>query len=148
IPGTWRASVSEGRIIVDTGPLVAFLLKEETHHEWVKDQFQHLPAPFLTCDAVLTETFFLLRNLRQGPSKFFALIQSGLLRSDFPLLAQSASLERLIHKYADVPMSLADACLVRLAESNPGSVVFSLDTDFRIYRKHGRQPIPTLLPRQ
>jgi len=139
--------VSEGRIIIDTGPLVAFLVKEETHHEWVKEQFHRLPAPFLTCDAVLTETFFLVRNLRQGPAKFFALIQSGLIRSEFLILEQSANLDRLVHKYADVPMSLADACLVRLAESTPGAVVFSLDADFRIYRKHGRQAIPTLMPR-
>ena len=138
--------MTEAQIIVDTGPLVAFLVREESHHDWVKEQFQRLPAPFLTCEPVLTETFFLVRHLRQGPARFFALLNSGLLRADFSVLDESASLEKLIHKYADVPMSLADACLVRLAELNPRSTVFTLDDDFKIYRRHGRETIPALMP--
>ena len=67
----WRVWVREGRVIIDTGPLVAFLVKQETHHRWVVDQFRCLRAPFLTCDAVLTETFFLIRKLPQGPGKVF-----------------------------------------------------------------------------
>ena len=138
--------MNEARIIVDAGPLVAFLVREETHHEWVKNQFRQLPAPFLTCEPVLTETFFLVCHLRHGPARFFALLNSGLLRADFSLLDESASLEKLIHKYGDVPMSLADACLVRLVELNPRSAVFTLDDDFKIYRRHGRETIPVIMP--
>lgn len=136
----------ETHIIVDTGPLVAFLIKEEAHHRWVSDQFQRLPAPFVTCEPVLTETFFLLRRIPDGQAKFFALLDSGLLQVDFSLLAEKDSLERLIRRYANVPMSLADACLVRLAELNPRSYVFTLDGDFHIYRQHGRQAISLLTP--
>jgi predicted nucleic acid-binding protein len=50
--------VAETRVIVDTGPIVAFLVKEETHHQWVIEQFQNLPAPFLTCESVLTGRAF------------------------------------------------------------------------------------------
>ena len=74
----------ETHVIVDTGPLVAFLIKEEAQHRWVSDQFQRLPAPFVTCEPVLTETFFLLRRIPNGPTKFFALLDSGLLHVDFP----------------------------------------------------------------
>ena len=112
IRSIWRVWVPETHIIVDTGPLVAFLIKEEAHHRWVSDQFQRLPAPFVTCEPVLTETFFLLRRIPDGPAKFFALLDSGLLQVDFSLLAEKDSLERLIRRYANVPMSLADACLV------------------------------------
>jgi predicted nucleic acid-binding protein len=138
--------VPETHVIVDTGPLVAFLIKEEAQHRWVSDQFQRLPAPFVTCEPVLTETFFLLRRIPNGPTKFFALLDSGLLHVDFSLLAEKASLEKLVRRYSNVPMSLADACLVRIAELNPLSRVFTLDSDFHIYRQHGRQTISILKP--
>jgi predicted nucleic acid-binding protein len=138
--------VPEDRVIVDTGPLVAFLVKEETHHPWVMQQFQRLHAPFLTCDAVLTEAFFLVRKLPHGTAKFFALLKSGLLEIDFSIIAEGAALEKLVHRYANVPMSLADACLVRLANLHPETVVFTLDQDFQIYRRDRREPIPLLMP--
>jgi predicted nucleic acid-binding protein len=138
--------VAEARVIIDTGPLVAFLVKEEIHHEWVVKQFQILPAPFVTCDAVLTETFFLLRKLPHGPARFFTLLNSGLLVVDFSIVIEGTALEKLVHRYANVPMSLADACLVRLAKLLPQSVVFTLDHDFQIYRRDGRQPIPLIIP--
>jgi predicted nucleic acid-binding protein len=138
--------VAEARVIIDTGPLVAFLVKEETHHHWVIEQFQNLPAPFLTCDAVLTEAFFLVRKLPHGTAKFFALLNSGLLDIDFSMIAEGPALEKLVHRYANVPMSLADACLVRLSKLHPQTVVFTLDQDFQIYRQDGRQPIPLLMP--
>ena len=136
----------EGRVIVDTGPLVAFLVKEEAHHQWTAEQFQLLPAPFLTCEAVLTETFFLVRKLPHGTAKFFTLVNSGLLHIDFSIIAEGAALKKLVQRYANVPMSLADACLVRLSTLYPQTVVFTLDHDFQIYRRDGRQPVPVLMP--
>lgn len=138
--------MAEARVIIDAGPLVAFLVKEEAHHHWAKEQFQKLPAPFLTCEAALTEVFFLVRKLPHGPAKFFALVNSGLLTINFSMLAESSALEKLVQRYSNVPMSLTDACLVRLAKLNPDAVVLTLDRDFQIYRKDGRQPIPLLMP--
>jgi len=138
--------VAEGRVIIDTGPLVAFLVKEETHHPWVMEQFRRLAAPFLTCEAVLTEAFFLLRKLPHGTAKFFALVNSGLLEIDFSIIDEGTALEKLVQRYANVPMSLADACLVRLAKLHPQMMVLTLDQDFQIYRRDGRQPIPLLMP--
>ena len=86
----------ENRVIVDTGPLVAFLVKEETHHQWVTEQFQRLPAAFLTCDAVLTEAFFLVRKLPRGTAKFFTLLNSGLLHIDFSIIAEGVAFEKLV----------------------------------------------------
>jgi len=138
--------VPEKRVIIDTGPLVAFLVKEETHHQWVMEQFQLLPAPFLTCEAVLTEAFFLVRKLPNGTTRFFTLVNSGLLEVDFSIIAEAAALEKLVQRYANVPMSLADGCLVRLARLHPQAVVFTLDRDFQIYRREGRQAISLLMP--
>jgi predicted nucleic acid-binding protein len=133
-------------ILVDTGPLVAFLREAESVHAWVAARFKELPAPFLTCEPVLAETFFLVSHHPGGPRRFFELLKSELIAVDFTVLSHREALWKLIHKYEDLPMSLADACLVRLAELNPGASVFTLDAHFRIYRKNGRQQIPVIMP--
>ncbi len=133
-------------VIVDTGPLVAFLRREEAAHAWTAARFAELPAPFLTCEPVLAETFFLVARQPDGPRRFFELLDSGLLLVNFQVLEERRALGKLIHKYRDLPMSLADACLVRMAELTAGAAVFTLDSHFRIYRKHGRQPVPVIMP--
>lgn len=133
-------------ILVDTGPLVAFLRESEAAHPWAAAQFKELPAPFMTCEPVLAETFFLVSRHSGGPRRFFDLLGSGLLEVNFSMTTEREALWKLIHKYEDLPMSLADACLVRLAELNPGASVFTLDTHFRVYRKNGRQQIPVIMP--
>ena len=138
--------MSGPRVLVDTGPLVAFLREAEAAHAWAVAKFQELPAPFLTCEAVLAETFFLVSRQADGPRRFFDLLGSDLLEIDFPILREREVLWKLVQKYKDLPMSLADACLVRLAELHPAASVFTLDTHFRIYRKNGRQQIPTIMP--
>ena len=64
----------------------------------------------------------------------------------FCLADELPSVARLVHRYRDVPMSLADACLVRMAEQHSSSSVCTLDRHFKIYRKSGRAAIPTLMP--
>ncbi len=131
---------------MDTGPLVAFLHAAEGMHDWATARFQELPAPFLTCEPVLAETFFLMSRHPDGPRRFFDLLGSGVLEVGFSVLGEREALGKLIHKYKDLPMSLADACLVRMAELHPGASVFTLDSHFRIYRKNGRQQIPVIMP--
>ena len=138
--------MSSPRVLVDTGPLVAFLREAEQSHQWVAAKFQELPAPFLTCEAVLAETFFLVSRQPSGPRRFFDLLGSGLLEIEFSVIGEREMLWKLMQKYSDLPMSLADACLVRMAELHPKSEVFTLDTHFRVYRKHGRQQIPVIIP--
>ena len=94
----------------------------------------------------MAETFFLLCRQSDGSRLFFDLLSSGMLSTDFSLTSERQHLSKLIDKYRDLPMSLADACLVRMAETRPGAVVLTLDNDFRIYRKNGRQTIPVILP--
>jgi len=138
--------VPERPIIIDTGPLVAFLVESEPRHTWAVEQFKSLPAPFLTCEPVLTEAFHLLSRAREGPRQFFQLLSRGVLKVDFELMAEAGALEKLVRKYHDLPMSLADACLVRLAERHQSALVLTLDRHFKIYRKHGRQPITVMMP--
>lgn len=137
----------ERPVIADTGPLVAYLVEREPRHDWAVEQFRSSPSPLLTCEPVLTEAFFLLRHTRNGAGRFFDLLDCGTLRIDFDLIAEARALHGLIRKYQDLPMSLADACLVRMAEILPTAVILTLDSHFAIYRKHGRQPLNVEMPR-
>jgi len=138
--------VPERLVIADTGPLVAFLLEPEPRHAWAVEQFKSLPVPFLTCEPVLTEASHLLRHSSHGQQRLFDLMERGLFIVDFRLVAETRTLKKLMSKYADLPMSLADACLVRLAEMHPTAIVLTLDRHFNVYRKHGRQPISLVTP--
>jgi predicted nucleic acid-binding protein len=133
-------------VIVDTGPLVAFLADGSEHGPWVTERFKQLRPPLLTCEAVLTEAAFLLKREGADADKLFALVERGVLRLDFSLRDHLSDVRELMRRYRDTPMSLADGCLVRMAEIHDGATVFSLDGDFRIYRKHGRRIIPVLMP--
>ena len=105
-----------------------------------------LQPPLLTCEPVLTETCFLLGRGTGNPRVVLQAVRMGILQVDFDLPFQASSLENLMERYADTPMSLADACIVRLAELQPDCRVFTLDRDFSRYRRHGRQIIPLLAP--
>ncbi len=133
-------------IIVDTGPLVALLVRTDRHHRWVVERLRDLPPPFLTCEAVLAEVAHLVRRIRHGIDRFVELLASELLRVRFDLMAERAAVGRLLQKYSDRPMSLADACLVRMTELHDDAPIFTIDADFGVYRKHGRRVIPRISP--
>ncbi len=133
-------------ILLDSGPLVAFLSERDRYYQWAREQLRAVSAPLLTCEPVLTEAFFLLRDRHPGSEAVLRLVESGLVTTGFNLMEEVVTIRKLVERYADVPMSLADACLVRMSEKRPNSVVLTIDTDFIIYRKHGRQVIPLIMP--
>lgn len=133
-------------VLLDTGPLVASLNRRDRFHEWTKDQLAQIRPPLLTCEAVLAEACFLLRDLPGGGKPVAELVARRVLVIPFRVDAHATSLADLLEKYSNIPMSLADACLVRMSELREDSLVFTIDRDFRLYRRHGRQVIPTLMP--
>jgi uncharacterized protein len=133
-------------VVVDTGPLVALLNRRERHHSWVAKVMDTIEPPLFTCDPVLSEACFLLRHIGGGSNNVLELVARGLVRSDFHVMAEVDSIRTLMRKFASVPMSLADACLVRMTELDQKSVVLTLDSDFKIYRRNKRQMVPTLMP--
>jgi len=134
------------RIILDTGPLVAFINRRDKYHKWATLQWAQIEPPLLTCEAVLSEACFVLGSLEGGQITVFELLQRGVLHIPFTMIEHVNLLDRLLQKYSDVPMSLADACLVRMSEMYSESIVLTLDSDFNIYRKNKRQVIPVLSP--
>jgi predicted nucleic acid-binding protein len=133
-------------VIVDCGPLVALLVRTDRHHGWAVDRLRELRPPLLTCEPVLAEVAHLVRRMRRGLDRFVDLLLSDVLRVDFAVVAERVVIGRLLKKYGDRPMSLADACLVRLAELNDRPSVLTIDGDFSVYRKHGRRTIPLITP--
>ena len=137
-----------GAVLLDTGPLVGFLADESEHAAWVHQQWDRIPPPMLTCEAVLTEAAFILKRGGADPAAIFALLQRKVIRVALRMDEEQADLRTLMRRYRDRPMSLADACLVRLSEMHRDCTVFTLDSDFRIYRRHGNNVIPLLMPEE
>jgi uncharacterized protein len=99
------------RAIADTGPLVAFFDRSERYHRWTTDRIDELDAPLLVCEPVLTETIYLLTRFPRAQDALFGLLQNGALLLTFRLEEHIGTLHRLLRKYRDIPMSLADACV-------------------------------------
>jgi predicted nucleic acid-binding protein len=138
--------LKKGRALLDTGPLVSFLAAGLRHHLWACDQWKLYRPPMLTCEPVLTEASFLLKREGQEADPLFALLERGVIRIALDIQEELADLQALMHRYRNKPMSLADACLIRLSELHSDAEVFTLDSDFRIYRRHGNKVIPVLMP--
>jgi uncharacterized protein len=134
------------RVLIDTGPLTALLNPREEHHEWTLEASRRFEYPLFTSEAVLAESAHLLTRRGGSTDGLFALKTRSMIEIGIQFENEWESIRRLMTKYRNVPMSLADASLVCLSELNPDCAVFTLDSDFRIYRRHGNKPIPLLIP--
>ena len=133
-------------VIADTSFLVALLSRDDQYHPWAAQQAGSLPLPLFTCEAVLTETCFLLSRNQNSHRLVFSLLDRDLLQISFNLAQEQTVIDSLMTRYASVPMSLADACLVRMTEQIPDGDVLTMDSDFFIYRKNGHQMISVITP--
>ena len=132
--------------LVDTGPIVALLKEDDPWHDWATEQARHAPVSVSTCEAVVTEALFLLKRDGRDGGGLFDLLDAGLLRCEFDLRAERNQVRELMLRYRGQPMSFADACLVRMAELTSEASIWTLDRDFHIYRKHGRQTLSLVMP--
>ena len=123
---------------------MALLSSRDTHHQWARSQASELPPPWFTCEAVLSEAFHLLG--RRGAPNLAALLRRRALFVTFELTVNLEPVMKLIEKYSDVPMSLADACLVRMSETLNEPMLATADKDFRVYRRHSRLVVPCVTP--
>jgi predicted nucleic acid-binding protein len=131
-------------VLVDAGFLVALLSSRDSHHQWAVRQATELPPPWSTCEAVLSEAFHPLAG--RGAPQLGALLRRRALTIGFELAENTEPVMRLIEKYSDVPMSLADACLVRMTETLADPLIVTTDRDFRVYRRHNRHVVPCVTP--
>ncbi len=129
--------------IADTGFLVAFANRRDRYHSWALDLARRVQEPLLTCEAVLAEAAFHLRD----SSLALAFVQEGLVQPALNLLEHLPRLAELASRYSDRQPDLADLCLIRLSELHPTFPVITTDAkDFGVYRRGRREIIPILCP--
>src|SRR5215208_1887616 len=133
-----------GNALADAGFLVALLSRRDAHHDWAVEQAERLQPPWKTCEAALSEAFHLLGGT--GGAALAALLQRQAVVVSFDLGDNLEAVLKFIGKYADVPASLADACLVRMTETLDDPILLTTDADFAVYRRHGRQVVPCVRP--
>ena len=134
------------QVIVDTSILIAIIDQRDRHHEWARQQLGGIAPPLLTCEAVISEAWFLLKRVRNGREALLLLLEQEQISVEFDLNTKLVSVVALMRRYESVPAALADSELVRMAELYPNSSVFTLDSDFQIYRKNRSIPIPLITP--
>jgi predicted nucleic acid-binding protein len=131
------------KAIADTGFLVAFANRSDRHHGWAVEVAENVTEPLLTCDAVLAETAFHLRDA----DLTLAMVAEGLVKPSFDVGANLAQLRVLAARYADRTPDLADLCLIRMSELHPRHSVITVDrADFRVFRRNKREAIPLICP--
>ena len=131
-------------VLVDTGFLLAFLRRRDAHNTWAVTAAQANPPPWRTCEAVLSEAYFVLVD--QAGGALADAIRRKLVIAEFSFDQQVDAVLELRERYSNVPMSFADACLVRMSELASDPLVLTTDSDFSVYRRHGRKIIPCMMP--
>lgn len=133
-------------VILDTSALIAFVRKQDRYHPWAIKAWQDIAPPMLTCESVLSEVCFLLKNETLGLEAVFDMLKNDVIDVSFSFREEVSNIKSLMSRYNSVPMSFADACLVRMSELVVGSSIITLDSDFRIYRQHRDRAIPVIMP--
>jgi predicted nucleic acid-binding protein len=124
-------------VILDTGAIVAALDESEQHHRQVRAALDGISAPLITCEAVIAESCYLLRTIPKAVDAILRNVEQQTFLLPFTLSEYANRVSRLMKKYSDQPMGLADACLVCLAENFQTPHILTLDADFQVYR-YGR----------
>jgi len=121
-------------VLLDTGVIVGLLDRGERLHRACAGAVQELKAPLITCEAVIAESCYLLRNLRGAPEAVIENIAAGIFQIPFQLSRESTCVKHALRKYRDRSIDLADACLICLADEFGTGEILTLDQDFAIYR--------------
>ena len=132
-------------VLLDTGVIVALLDRSERRHEACAEVIRELEAPLITCEAVITESCYLLRNLAGAAGAVIDNVAAGIFQVPFQLSREAASVKQVLRKYRDRQIDLADACLIRLADEFGTADILTLDRDFAVYR-WGRNKAFRMLP--
>ncbi len=129
--------------IADTGLIVALLNRDDRHHKWAVEIARYSSEPLLTCEAVLSEAGF-----QVGSAEWvLGLVRTGFLKLAFDLSKNIEQVAELAQRYQDRRPDLADLCLIRMSEIHVDIPVLTVDeTDFRVYRRNGREVIPMVCP--
>jgi len=132
-------------VLLDTGVIVALLDRSEKFHQACAEVVRELGAPLITCEAVIAESCYLLRNLAGAPEAVIENVAAGVFQVPFQLSREAVGLKYVLRKYRDRKIDLADACLICLAEEFETADILTLDQDFAVYRWSRNKPFCILL---
>lgn len=132
-------------VLVDTGVIVALLDRSEHFHQRCAEAVRELQAPLATCEAVIAESCYLLRNLAGAPEAIIENVAAGTFLTPFQLSRDAAGVRSILRKYRDRRIDFADACLIRLADEFETGDILTLDKDFQVYRWGKSKPFRLLL---
>lgn len=132
-------------VLLDTGVIVALLDRDERLHEVCSEAVREQEAPLVTCEAVIVESCYLLRNLAGAAEAVIDNVAAGIFQIPFQLSHEAAGTKQILRKYRDRQIDLADACLIRLADEFGTADILTLDRDFAVYR-WGRNKAFRILP--
>jgi len=121
-------------VLLDTGFIVALLDRSESFHKTCARAVREVQASLVTCEAVITESCYLLRNLSGASEAVIENIAAGIFLIPFQLSRDTPGVKQILRKYKDRKIDLADACLIRLADQFGTGDILTLDQDFAIYR--------------
>ncbi len=124
---------------------MALLDRSEQHHQECVEAVSALGGLFITCEAVIAESCYLLRDTEGAAAAVLENVDRGIFQVPYRLTGNAGTVLKLIRKYADTPMDFADACLVDMASSYHTGRILTLDADFRIYRWGRNRPFELLL---
>ena len=131
-------------VLLDTGVIVALLDRSEKFHHACAEALRELEDPLITCEAVIAESCYLLRNLPGAPEAVIENVAAGTLQIPFQLSPEAVAVKQVLRKYRDHKIDLADACLIRLAEEFETAEILTLDKDFSDYRWSRNKPFRIL----
>jgi predicted nucleic acid-binding protein len=127
--------VNASGVLLDTGPLVALLSKNDASHDRARRMFAECAPPFRCCEAVVAEACFLMRRVHAaGPADVVGLAARGVYTIALSATDHWTGIEALLKKYANRPISFADACLIQCAEIHDEGRIATFDSDFSVYR--------------
>ena len=132
--------------MLDTGVIVALLDRSERQHSACVDAVQAISVPLVTCEAVIAESCYLLRGMAGAAEAVLENLVTGTFQIPFQLSASAPQIQRILRKYQDREIDLADACLIHLANELRTPDILTLDRDFEVYRWGAKKTFRTLIP--
>lgn len=132
-------------VLIDTGVIVALLDRSERSHTVCVDRMEGFERPLVTCEAVIAESCYLLRDLPGAPEAVLQNVERGVFQIPFQLSRSAAPVRSIMHKYRNLPVDFADACLIHLADELNTGDILTLDGDFKLYRWRRNRPFQLLV---
>lgn len=144
ILNTWK--ILGKTVLVDTGPLVGLIDRHDSKHTWASAKMDTFTSPMVTCTSVINEALFLLNHSKNGVNTLFSFIDEGIVEVRNPYPEKKDIIHKLILKYHDITPSIADLCLVVMTDEFSSCEVFTIDSDFLIYRNSDGNPLDLISP--